>query len=353
MNLPPVHGYGVPTILSQWNKSQDRRERKQRFDDTMDFNQAGRDQTQENFTKNFEETQTANQDQREHNQTMRMSKVASDAMATFTKSASIFNDNPANAPLANFLATKAINDLTTAFPGLKKPLEELVKSSGNGNGLIFEKGKFDDTIVAGIQNLIMKGDEKSIREARISAGSLLSSKLIDQDKYDALIGMAKVEEEKNKANLANTWKVDAAKTLNDNKVEAAKQALIDKKELKGTPPGVPAGNTDARNLDALKSDYMQTMRQHWAASRQEGQYVNDDNAIRVAKEALEAAVIMAAKFKELGGDLKELGIDENQLGQEEQIEMPSPSGENKGRTIRDTGTGKRFKSDGEKWVEIK
>ena len=78
MNLPPVHGYGVPTILSQWNKSQDRRERKQRFDDTMDFNQAGRDQTQENWTKDFEETQKANQDKRDNNQQMRLIKIGTD-----------------------------------------------------------------------------------------------------------------------------------------------------------------------------------------------------------------------------------------------------------------------------------
>jgi len=78
MNLPPVHGYGVPTILNQWNKSQDRRERKQRFDDTMDFNQAGRDQTQENWAKNFEETQTANQEQKNHNQQMRLIKIGTD-----------------------------------------------------------------------------------------------------------------------------------------------------------------------------------------------------------------------------------------------------------------------------------
>jgi hypothetical protein len=116
-----------------------------------------------------------------------------------------------------------------------------------------------------------------------------------------------------------------------------------------------------KELESLKSDYMQTMGRYWSAKRGEGQFIEDPNAQQVAKEALKAAVTMAAKYKEMGGDVKDLGIDEKALEEKgtkektdtkEMVEMPPPE-EHKGKVLKDTVTGKRFRSNGKEWIEIK
>ena len=75
-------------------------------------------------------------------------------------------------------------------------------------------------------------------------------------------------------------------------------------------------------------------------------FVPDENKEQIAKKMLNRADRLAKQYKKLGGDLSDLGRN---VGLPEGL--PSAE-ENKGRIVRDTETGKRYRSDGVEWREI-
>ena len=118
---------------------------------------------------------------------------------------------------------------------------------------------------------------------------------------------------------------------------------------------VPAQDVDStsKELESLKSDFMQQIGRYYSAKRGVGQFVPDPNKEEVAKEAHKSAMGIAKQYVAAGGDWGDLGLEDPRKDKPEQkAENMPPASEHKGKVIRDTQTGKRYRSDGKHWIEI-
>jgi len=108
-----------------------------------------------------------------------------------------------------------------------------------------------------------------------------------------------------------------------------------------------------KRLDSLRSDFRQEIGRYYSAKRGVGQFIPDENKEQIAQEAYTSAMKIAEQYVKEGGSWADLGLNEagKEKPQQEMAEMP-PAGEHKDRIIKDTKTGKRYKSDGKNWIEI-
>ena len=107
-------------------------------------------------------------------------------------------------------------------------------------------------------------------------------------------------------------------------------------------------------LESLKKNFFSLINKSRSMEAGVGQFVPDENKAQIAEEIMGQATKLAEQYKAAGGDLSDLGLDANakEKAKDEMPEMPSAK-EHKGKTIRDTQTKKRYKSDGKEWIEIK
>jgi len=132
--------------------------------------------------------------------------------------------------------------------------------------------------------------------------------------------------------------------------ETAQFGKVSKFKGAGTDKTKAEKKASAAKLEKIKSNYFTTIGRYYSSKRGVGQYITDPNKEKVAEEAATAADIIAQQYVASGGDIKDLGISETGPAPETP-EFPSVV-ENKGRVIKDTDTGKRYKSDGKNWNEI-
>ena len=325
LNLPNVnpHGYGVPQILSQWQAGQDRREGQKRYETELDFKKKESARAEKQFDM---QTQT-------HKAELENKKL--------TRYGSALDNFAKQTNLAKGYFSKNKGLAINIFQGAVGNLQKIT-------GMEIDASTVTNQFEA---------DQLLQKVAADSVQNLYSKAMAEPTKYN----VALLEIAKNKA-----YQIGIKDGTYDNyKVETPKpgegQSTLGENQIRIDATGKtiatgPKKNTIPKGLESLKSDYMQTMGRYWSAKRGEGQFIEDPNAQQVAKEALKAAVVMAGQYKDRGGNIKDLGIDEAALEgkdtQEEMAEMPSPT-DHKGKTLRDTKTNKRFRSDGKKWIEIK
>jgi hypothetical protein len=296
LQLPPVHGYGVPQILSQWQAGLDRRQQKDQFQKEFGLREKQFEFQQEQFK---EEKAAKNQ--------LRQAKAQDNAFKFIDTGEKYMGDDKTFQTGVS-MSDKGYKMLNEIYPGLNIDVSNIVDAKER-------KKEAQKQMILGLTELHKRavgGDEKAI--------ALMPG---------ALAGASAAGIDKTTLEFLKDYKPEPTGTMTD---------------------------IEGKTLESLKSDYMQTMGRYWSAKRGEGQFIEDPNAQQVAKEALKAAVVMAGQYKDRGGNIKDLGIDEAALEgkdtQEEMAEMPSPT-DHKGKTLRDTKTNKRFRSDGKKWIEIK
>ena len=320
LNLPPVHGYGIPQILSQWQAGQNRRQQRDQFKQEFDLRE-----------KQFEQQTEMNKAELENKKLFRTGVAIDNIIKKNSIADKLWEDKPEMAK--------------TLFSNLTTDLNRLFGTNINTSSISNQK-EANDLIKNVALDKVYELHGKAVADPTsyniglfdAAKSKVLGLKGIDKDQF---IGL-KVEQ-------AKTPKPgEGQATLGENQIR------ID--DTGKTIATGPKKDTIPKGLESLKSDYMQTMGRYWSAKRGEGQFIEDPNAQQVAKEALKAAVVMAGQYKDMGGNIKDLGIDEAALEgkdtQEEMAEMPSPT-DHKGKTLRDTKTNKRFRSDGKKWIEIK
>jgi len=115
-----------------------------------------------------------------------------------------------------------------------------------------------------------------------------------------------------------------------------------------------------KKLESLKSDYMQQVGRGYSAERGTGQFIPDENKAAVAKKAYDSAQIIAQTYVDAGGKWEDLGLEDPSKTPETkdmdfvtQLNESHPPAKFKGKTGTDTETGKKYKSDGNNWLEIK
>ena len=360
LNLPNVnpHGYGVPQILSQWQAGQNRRQQKDQFQKEFGLREKQFEFQQEQFK---EEKAAKNQ--------LRQAKAQDNAFKFIDTGEKYMGDDKTFQTGVS-MSDKGYKMLNEIYPGLNIDVSNIVDAKER-------KKEAQKQMILGLTELHKRavgGDEKAIA---LMPGALAGASAAGIDettlKYLKDFKPEGVGEERKKEaqkqmilGLTELHKRavggdEKAIALMPGALAGASAAGIDKttleflKDYKPEPTGTMT-DIEGKTLESLKSDYMQTMGRYWSAKRGEGQFIEDPNAQQVAKEALKAAVVMAGQYKDRGGNIKDLGIDEAALEgkdtQEEMAEMPSPT-DHKGKTLRDTKTNKRFRSDGKKWIEIK
>lgn len=118
----------------------------------------------------------------------------------------------------------------------------------------------------------------------------------------------------------------------------------------------PTGLTvEQRELNAVRSDYFQTLNNADRAKRGEGQFVTDENAAKVAAEGYERAEILKQRYIDLGGDAADLGGVEEEMETPESAPAKIPEDEPQieiGAIMRNDKTGERRRWDGENWLLI-
>jgi len=130
-----------------------------------------------------------------------------------------------------------------------------------------------------------------------------------------------------------------------------------KNEMKATKDGEAEKN---KKLESLKSDFMQQIGRGYSAERGTGQFIPDENKMKVAKKAYDSAQIIAQTYVDAGGKWEDLGLEDPSKAPEAkdgdfvtQLTETHPPAEYKGKSGTDTDTGKKYKSDGKNWVEVK
>jgi hypothetical protein len=114
-----------------------------------------------------------------------------------------------------------------------------------------------------------------------------------------------------------------------------------------------------KELESLKSDYMQQVGRGYSAERGTGQFIPDENKAAVAKKAYDSSMIIAQQYVNAGGKWEDLGLEDPGKTSEAkddfvvQLTKTHPPAEYKGQSGTDTETGKKYKSDGKNWVEVK
>lgn len=327
LNLPPVHSYGVPQILSQWQAGQSRREEQKRYETDLGFKKQALAQSEKQF-KMQSETHKAYMDNK---QLMRIGAGLDNYNKRMDVAIKYFGKNKE-------LAIPMIQDAVKIYNQIS---QTDIDASQITNEL--EAKQLRDTIADDSVTRLFQQARANPTTKNVTLFDMAKQKAyqggIAKGTYDGL----KVE-------------VKEPKVLSPK--DKAFAALSPEEQKQVTMGTVPKKDTKIKSLESLKSDYMQTMGRYWSAKRGEGQFVEDPNAQQVADEALKAAVVMAGKYKDMGGDVKDLGISEKEIEKDggenpqEEIKMPSPV-EHKGKILRDTKTKKRFRSDGKKWIEIK
>lgn len=116
-----------------------------------------------------------------------------------------------------------------------------------------------------------------------------------------------------------------------------------------SPEDVNKETKPEKKLSDIKKDYFAQTTQYYNAQRGVGQFIEDPNKQKIADEAAAKAAILSDEYIKLGGNPEDLGITTNVAPPEPK--MPDPVA-NKGKVIRDTETGQRYKSDGTNWIEI-
>jgi len=117
--------------------------------------------------------------------------------------------------------------------------------------------------------------------------------------------------------------------------------------------------TKTKELESLKSDYMAQVGRGYSAERGTGQFIPDENKTAVAKKAYDSAQIIAQTYVDAGGKWEDLGLEDPGKTPEAkddfvvQLTETHPPAEYKGKSGTDTETGKKYKSDGKNWVEVK
>jgi len=173
----------------------------------------------------------------------------------------------------------------------------------------------------------------------LGADNLTKSNLAQ---YKAMMDQVK-SDKKDKAAM------DRAKLAADARIKAANISASKKDDTSNT-----------KELESLKSDYMAQVGRGYSAERGVGQFVEDPNKQVVAKKAYESAQIIAQQYVNSGGKWEDLGLEDPGKAPEakevdfaEQLTKTHPPAEYKGQSGTDTETGKKYKSDGKNWVEVK
>lgn len=167
----------------------------------------------------------------------------------------------------------------------------------------------------------------------------------------AILADEKAKAEKKKADALAVHQI-AERLLKEGK--EGPLTFEQRKELKAIGPDKGDKPTkEEKKLKDIKIDFKYNLGQYNSASRGVGQFVPDENKEKVAEDSFKRMQVLAQQYKDSGGDLADLGLDVNaEKGKEKMPEMPSAK-DHKGKTIRDTQTNKRYKSDGKDWIEIK
>lgn len=119
------------------------------------------------------------------------------------------------------------------------------------------------------------------------------------------------------------------------------------------------GGAGNKELQRLEDDIMQIANK--MSSVESGQDIVSEaigsKRAKVVEDLAKRLFMTLKRYRDKGGDPKRLGFDldvlEVQEKQSEIMDIMPDASEHKGKIIRDTETGKRYKSDGKQWVEIK
>jgi len=168
---------------------------------------------------------------------------------------------------------------------------------------------------------------------------------VNLSQYKAYMNQAKETKKQEAATALQSQKDDAA--MKRTKVTAgAKETKEEKRKQK--------------RLDGLSSDYYQQVGRGYSAERGTGQFIPDENKAAVAGKAYDSSMIIAQQYVNEGGKWEDLGLEDPSKAPEAkdgdfvaQLNESHPPAKFKGKTGTDTDTGKKYKSDGKNWIEIK
>jgi hypothetical protein len=155
LNLPPVHGYGIPQILSQWQAGQDRRENQKRYETELAFKKKESARAEKQFDMQME-THKANIENIQSAQRI----AIGDQGFKLADYADKLAEDPSKAPMANEIRKQAYGRWEKAF-GITFDVEAINKL----NGLSLQAKEEESQILNGIQKGLdagRNGDIKSL-----------------------------------------------------------------------------------------------------------------------------------------------------------------------------------------------
>lgn len=112
-----------------------------------------------------------------------------------------------------------------------------------------------------------------------------------------------------------------------------------------------------KDLKALGKRYSAMLKSAQDAEMGVDQFIPEESRMITAKARRESAGVILQQFIAGGGDPKKLGVGSMPApppkASAASVPASKPASKHKGRIIRDTDTGKRYKSNGKAWIEIK
>lgn len=165
----------------------------------------------------------------------------------------------------------------------------------------------------------------------------------EQNQKAALVELRQGFQNELLQNKFDQWKeVQGIKFNNQKELQDAKYAFL--KDLK-----VAGAGADALGKKILQGAYMEQLRDVDVQLRNMNplQFENDE-AMQAAKGPL------TARRDDILADLRELsGVPQTKPAANDVMKTMPPATGNKDRTVKDTATGKRYKSNGTSWIEVK
>jgi hypothetical protein len=209
LQLPPVHGYGVPQILSQWQAGLDSRENQKRYETELAFKKKESARAEKQFDMQME-THKANIENIQSAQRI----AIGDQGFKLADYAYKLAEDPSKAPMANEIRKQAYGRWEKAF-GITFDVEAINKL----NGLSLQAKEEESQILNGIQKGLdagRNGDIKSLYKVNDALTAIENNKKLKPNIIVAL-------REQVKTAMGNIPKPEGSLT------DVQKQAAMDKR----------------------------------------------------------------------------------------------------------------------------